>query len=108
MHSGKAKILAAIGVLLMAIVVFDIALWISVADDTRPFQENVAEYLSYHPAWLQSPRLITGVELVMLVVAGTCFSVSGRKPMPDWWRSTSKALLVMCALLAFWLLFTLM
>jgi hypothetical protein len=108
MHSGKVKILAAIGVVLLALVVFDIAVWIAVADDSRPFQENVAEYLSFHPSWLQSPRLITSVELVMLVVAGVCFSISGRKPMPQWWKNASKALLIMCALLAFWLLFTLM
>jgi hypothetical protein len=44
----------------------------------------------------------------MLAVAGVCFFISGRKPMPEWWKNASKALLITCALLAFWLLFTLM
>jgi hypothetical protein len=108
MQSGTLKWVATAGVILLALVVCDIAVWISVADDSRPFQQNVAQYLSFHPAWLQNPRLITGVQLVMLAVAGVCFSVSGRKPMPDWWQNASKALLITCALLAFWLLFTLM
>jgi hypothetical protein len=68
------------------------------------FEQAPERYLAYFPAWLQNPKLITLINILMLALAGGLFykSMTIRKL-----RLAGVVLGIMCILLLMWNVFLL-
>jgi len=95
-----------IGILLTAVVCWDIYSWIVIASDrSRAFEEAKEIYLSRFPLVLRNAVLTTLIEMAILSLAAFCFlKTRNYKDL----KILSRVLFVVDVLIIGWLLFTLM
>lgn len=94
-----------IGLLLLILVLSDIAWWIINYSDARSFEANRDLYLSRFPEFLQNARLVTGIEIGLLVLS--FISLRRLREAPSL-RNIARVLSIISVVTIFWLVFTLM
>jgi Na+/H+ antiporter NhaC len=101
----KASALFFLAVTFMLIVVADLILWFVITGKTNSFEQARQEYIAYFPDALQSPRLTTVISIVLLIIAGLLFLYTAKTRT---FKVAASILGIICALLLFWNVFSLM
>ncbi len=100
MKKSIATLLFIAASILLIFPVANMALWVSIAsDESKPFEESKAEYLSYFPEFLQNAQLLTVINIVMLATACAFFYKTIISPK---YRLTAIILAAFSAVLLMW------
>lgn len=102
----KPILLFSIAVLFLGIAVYDMYLWLKIAsDNSKSFEQVVKEYADAHPRFIRGKFDTTILNMILLSISSILFlktkSVNGLK-------TTSLILFIICCILNFWMLFSMM
>lgn len=104
--NSKSTYYFAAAIILLALPAANMALWIVTATDNNDsFEQTLDNYLAYFPEWLQNPKLLTLINILMLALAGGLFYKSMNAPKL---RLAGIVLGIISILLLMWNVFSLL
>lgn len=104
--NSKSTYYFAAAIILLALPAANMALWIVTAtDNNNSFEQTLDNYLAHFPEWLQNPKLLTLINILMLALAAGFFYKSMTAPKL---RLAGIVLGIISILLLMWNVFSLL